>query len=164
MQEFDSAGRRLKPFAKELTGRWLQAKVRPNVAATITLLQARRVKNSDMEVWVRGDEYEYEWAFRKIVHGLSSQYYGKAYRRHRKLIPSFVTLEGDGVVKRKHLHAGFRCPDHVDPNEFIGSVYYWALRSPWVMNDVQVRLITSRWSRYSSKDGSEALLIGALSF
>ena len=164
MQEFDCCGRRLNPFARKVTADWVRSEVRPNIAATFTLMQARRIQYGDTHIWVRGDENEYEWGYLKIVHGISSQHLGRAYRRYRKLIPSFATLEGDGVVKRKHIHAGFRCPDHVDQNEFIGSLYYWSGKSSWGLRDVHIEPITGDWPYYSSKDGSEALLVGSLSF
>jgi hypothetical protein len=165
MQEFDCCGRRLRPFAKEVTAEWLRREVRPNVAATFTLLQARRVENGGEWSWLPGNEREYGWAYNNLVHDLSQKHLGRAYRRYGKLVPNYAFLEGDGEIKRKHLHAAFRCPDHVEQDAFIRSIqFHWRLESPWAMDDMRIEPIRADWVGYTSKDGSEALLLDGLSF
>ena len=164
MREFDNNGCRVRVVAPRVTANWLRTEVQPDVAVTLTLLQSRNVDCDGMTVPVGGDAHEYEWAYGKIIHSLSAQHFGRAYRRHGKLIANFVTLEGDGEVKRKHLHAGLRCPKHVERSEFIGSIYYHCALAPWVMADVLALPITDDWTGYTLKEGSEALLVGHLSF
>jgi hypothetical protein len=134
--------------------------MKPDVAATFTLLQQRKVHQGRVEHRVRGCEEEYRWTFNNLAHDLSRHFYGKAYRRYRKLVPHAATLEGEGAAKRFHIHAAFRCPEHVDTDEFIRFINLYWTKSPWRMGDNKIESITAdwAWAGYISKEGSEALL------
>lgn len=162
MYEFDSYGRRRNPVAVAETAQWLRS-FEPNVAATFTLSKATR-RHTDGK-WLRGNSLEYGRCYSRLVHDLSRWHLGRAYRRYRKLIPNFATLEGDGEVKRHHIHAAFRRPDHADPDDFMQSIYdFWMTYSPWAMDDILIEPIEGDWAGYSTKDGSEALLVCGMSF
>lgn len=156
MDNFDFNGRRLNVVAPIETANWIRKTVRPNIAVTFTLLQWRRDPSSGL--WIRGSEEEYRWTFDKLVHRLSAGCFGKAYRRHRKLVPHAAVLEGEGKAKRFHIHAVFRNPDHVSFDGFIRRIEMHWTSSPWRMGDNKIEPITDDWTGYILKEGSEALL------
>ena len=164
MTIYDKQGRRIRPFATTETAAWLEG-IRPNIAATLTVMKARRIHAGSSSYWVRGNELEYGWAYEKLVHDLSGKFLGRAYRRFGKLVPNFACLEGDGENKRHHIHASFRCPDHIEQRAFMQSVeFHWKCMNPWALNDIKIEPIAGGWVGYSSKDGSEALLLNGISF
>lgn len=163
MKEFNSKGRRINVVGAKETASWLQ-QIKPDVAATFTLLKAKRFEGSPGGIWLRGCDVEYDRAYRRLVHDLSRWHLGRAYRRYQKLIPNFASLEGDGEIKRHHIHAAFRCPEHADQEDFMQSIYdFWMAYSPWAMDDVLIEPIEADWGGYTIKEGSEALLLGGTS-
>lgn len=164
MKEFDFHGRRLNVVGADELNSWIGSELRPNVAATFTLLQARRIQCGRMSCWLKGDAIEYGWAYDNLIHDLSERFNGRAYRRYGKLVPNVAVLEGDGEAKRFHIHSAFRCPERLALDDYIGSIkFHWCTGSPWMMGDVKVEPITGRWAGYTVKEGSEALLLKGMS-
>jgi hypothetical protein len=158
MNTFDFWGRRIDVVAERETADWLRREVKPNIAATFTLRQSRSEYQGRVRHWIRGDEIEYRRTYETLVRDLSCRYLGKAFRRYRKLVPHFASLEGDGEAKRFHIHAAFRCPGHVRIEDFMSSIRFRWSMSPWRMGDNKIELITADWTGYTLKEGSEALL------
>lgn len=145
--------------------RWTNREVRPNVALTLTLNQGRSHRSDRGTFWERGNPDVYARVYAQFVRRLSRRIFGaKLYRRFRKLIPNGAALEGNGITKRYHLHIFLRRPDFWTFEDFnIVCRAEW-LRSPWALEDMKVEPITGNWVGYSQKEGTEALLIGSLSF
>lgn len=164
---------------------WINRNLKPDTIAVATLKQGIR---SDLDRWIRGNEAHYEHANGKFMRQLSEKLYGKAWRRHKKLVPNAVTLEGnglghkiqnrkgkssltfldniqtDGIQMRWHLNMLFRRPDWISPDDFHATVTETWLQSDWAMPDFLIEPREDNFAAYALKDGPEALLTDSLSF
>lgn len=176
----------IEDAAKRALAAWINEKLKPNTIAVATLKQAVRSNNGR---WVRGNEARYEHAYGRFIRQLSEVIYGKTvWRRHKKLIPNALTLEGNGLghkihnrkVKtsitflnniqpddeqvRWHLNMLFRRPDWMSPDDFHATVTKTWLKSDWAMPDFEIEEHKGKFVPYALKDGPEALLTDSLSF
>lgn len=143
---------------------WLREGVQPDIGFTFTLPLAVRLEDSVSDHWVRGDPIRYSAAYDQFVKRLSRRCIKSAFRRHKKLIPNAAVIEGDGDFMRYHLHGFMRKPDRFSFDEFKEEIEKVWGSSKWSMKDIKIETITGDWVRYCLKEGTEALLLGSLSF
>lgn len=150
--------------ARKQTADWLKKGIRPDVAVTFTLSKAISTDTGRERYWTRGDRIRYSAAWDQFIKRLSCRCLKKAYKRFKKLIPNGASIEGDGEIKRFHLHGFLRKPEHMTFEEFTAAIEWTWRLSPWSRTDVKIEPITGEWVGYSVKDGPEAMLTGSLSF
>ena len=77
-------------------------------------------------------------------------------------IPFLVFVEGDGVVKRKHLHIATFKPMGIQFYEFSDTFRFKAMGLDWVYNEIDIRPIEADTERrviaYSLKEGMGAFI------
>lgn len=157
---------RLNPtshLARFAAADWLRD-IEPNLAVTLTLKQGVSIFNGKHLAWVHGDQVQYERAYSQLIHRVSKRSFRHAFKRHKKLIPNFATLEGDGVMKRLHIHGAIRCPNHISFDDMDKMFREEWQRSEWAMPDVKIEPIVGNWVDYALKDGTDALILDGLRF
>jgi hypothetical protein len=81
--------------------------------------------------------------------------------KHKK-IPFIVFSEGDGFLKRRHIHILSVKPSNFTEQEFREVFCRTALKLDWVYNEIDIREITSHTQRnvisYSLKEGTDAFI------
>lgn len=86
----------------------------------------------------------------------------KAVVGKRKKLPFLVFAEGEGFLKRRHLHIVTALPSEMLFLDFSDKFRFQALKLDWVYNEIDVRLIGAGDQRrviaYSLKEGTEAFL------
>jgi hypothetical protein len=154
---------RRRPSAKQQLLNWLE-QVQPDLAFTFTLPRGIKADFGTGYHWVYGDPIRYSAAYDQFIRRLSRRCIKKAFRRHKTLLRNAAFIEGDGDIKRYHLHGFMRTPNEFSFEGFkteIESVWH---TSEWSMADIRIEPITGDWVRYCLKEGPEALLLGSLRF
>ena len=86
----------------------------------------------------------------------------KAVVGKKSKIPFLVFVEGDGVVKRKHLHIVTLKPMGIQFSEFSDTFRFKAMGLDWVYNEIDIRPIVADTERrviaYSLKEGMGAFI------
>jgi hypothetical protein len=157
LRNFDKLNEAIEPYARAI-----EEHVDPNIFAVGTLQQARVTnhvyRGKKMSIRIPGDRHRYEAEAWKFIKRLSKRIYGKAYDRHKKLLPAAVTLEG-GVEKRFHLNLLIRHPDWMDEVDFEQAFLAEWNELHWSRPDVMVYPALPECVRYSLKEGPDSLLL-----
>ena len=86
----------------------------------------------------------------------------KAVVGKKQKIPFLVFSEGDGTIKRRHLHIATQVPDNMRFQEFADMLRFKAVKLDWVYNEIDIRPIIDGTARraiaYSLKEGIEAFI------
>ena len=86
----------------------------------------------------------------------------KAFVGKRKQIPFLVFAEGDGTIKRHHLHILTFVPNDKCLREFVDTFRFQALKLDWVYNEIDIQQIQPSTEHkvlnYSLKEGIGAFL------
>ena len=86
----------------------------------------------------------------------------KAFVGKRKQLPFLVFAEGDGAIKRYHLHIMTFVPNDKCLREFTDKFRFHALKLDWVYNEIDIKPIQPRTERkvlkYSLKEGINAFI------
>jgi hypothetical protein len=166
---------------------WLEENVRPNVFAVATLKQSIVSSRHGSTHRVMGNPDRYCGAYRQSICQLSKRIYGNSnWRRHRRMIPSFMTLEGNGCGRwinhstrslsflnatqptgkkvRYHHNILFRRPDWIEANEFEGIFRSIWSKNEWALPDLFFEERDGNCVSYALKEGPETLDVMSLSF
>lgn len=166
---------------------WINTELRPNVYVTATVKQAMACHHGASSFRVVGNRDRYAQSYDQFIRRLSIQVYGKSnWRKHRKLLPNAMTIEGGAheqyrggrYVKKKcllefqsgragvryHLNICLRRPDWITFDKFQKKVQIeWSLND-WAMPDILIQESTGDCVGYSFKEGPESLVSNSLSF
>ena len=86
----------------------------------------------------------------------------KAFIGKRKQLPFLVFAEGDGTIKRHHLHILTFVPKDRSLREFVDTFRFQALKLDWVYNEIDIQPIQPgaecKVLHYSLKEGMGAFL------
>ena len=86
----------------------------------------------------------------------------KAAVGRKKRIPFFAFSEGDGSLKRRHLHIIMKCPPNSSFSNFADLFRTKAMGLDWVYNEMDIRQIEAETQRrviaYSLKEGVGAFI------
>ena len=86
----------------------------------------------------------------------------KALVGKKKKFPFLAFAEGDGFIKRKHLHFIVASPTEISLMEFSDKLRFQALKLDWVYNEIDIRPIEANEHRrviaYSLKEGLSAFI------
>ena len=125
-----------------------------DVFATVSLKQGIK---SDDGLWSRLTSEQVTktaWLLRDRV--------TKAAVGHKKKIPFFAFSEGDGSLKRRHLHIIMKCPPHSNFFDFADLFRTKAMGLDWVYNEIDIRPLEAETQRrviaYSLKEGVGAFI------
>jgi hypothetical protein len=130
-----------------------------DVFATITLtqgiqrdfaLELLRVESAENTAWKLRDRI-----MKRVV--------GPAAYRAKVRLPFIVMCEGDGILKRRHLHILTKKPEHMPFEEYEDEFLQSLHKLEWVRKENKVEPIDSVHAtiRYVLKEGSDAFLPGA---
>jgi hypothetical protein len=127
---------------------------KPNVFATVTLKQGRPHDGGGWTHISPEDMRETAWLLRdRVAKGLVG---------HKRRIPFLVFKEGDGWIKRYHLHITACLPEDINIARFSSVLREKAQRLDWVYGEIDVRPIEpnteNRVLKYCLKEGFDALL------
>lgn len=125
-----------------------------NVFATVSLKQA--IEN-DEAGWSRitpAHTTKTAWLLRDRV---TKALVGKKHR-----IPFLVFAEGDGFIKRKHLHIATARPHDISIDRFTDVLRFQASKLDWVHKEIDIRAVEDKTHRqviaYSLKEGTDAFI------
>ena len=144
-------------MAKEC-GRWLSER-NFNVAATVTLCQAKRYEAGRGIGWRGGDAILYEGVYTSLINRLSRAVYGRRAYASGSRLANAGGLEGDRGIVAHHFHISLERPDWMPFDKFKLLVEETWLQSPWVKPDLKVEEIHGAWDYYITKEGPDALLL-----
>jgi hypothetical protein len=149
---------------------FIESGVRPDIYSVASLRQYVRSYALGYPTRIDGNEGEYRKACQQFQKRLSRVVYGDTIcKRHKKLFPMFVTLEGGYNGKRYHLNICVQTPENMDFEQFkLIFLKEWA-KSDWAMpnvigpkakqHNVRFEKRTGNCVRYSLKEGYERILI-----
>ncbi|WP_139139269.1 hypothetical protein [Sphingobium phenoxybenzoativorans] len=166
---------------------WINSELRPDIVVTATIKQSIGHFSGNGKYWERGNPYRYEAAVEQFLKRLTIACKGKNdWRRHHKLLPVAVTLEGDGngqaVARRSdppsfsngfqsgprhmryHLNMMFRRPDWIPLEIFQQTIRNSWATSSWSMTDVKIEERQGDFAYYALKEGWDSLLLNCVSF
>lgn len=146
---------------RELAQR-LDAEVRPNAYAVIHL-NKNIIDQYGSYCQVDDPSEHYDGIAKQFLSNLSRKIYGQTvYRRGgRKLLPNFVTLEGDGVTKVYHLNILMRRPEWIDWPDFKDKFYEAFDEQVWFRKGKNALFIEERTGdspSYNLKTGTDSVL------
>lgn len=139
-------------------GQWLSEQGF-NVAATVTLCQARSYASDSGRVPRSGDSISYGGLYAGLINRLSKALYGRRAYEGGSRIRNGGGLEGDGETVAHHFHIFLERPEWIPFDEFKLLIEKTWLQSPWVKTDLDVQEIHGAWVYYSTKEGPDALLL-----
>jgi hypothetical protein len=152
-----SGGTSPRDYAKAL-----EKRVRPNVYGVL------RLKNGTtgtfgQKAWVQDPETHFDGVALQYVTKVTKALVGEtAFRRSGgRLLPNFVTLEGDGQMVRYHLNLLIQRPDWVSFEEFRGVCQFQWMKAGWSIDGKTafwMEELSGGASSYSFKDGIDVLL------
>jgi hypothetical protein len=142
------------------------ARARPTVFVTVTLKQGIR---NDAGSWTRITREDCDRTCLLLCQRLSKAIrhgrYGRKYRRSNRDPDLIPVVEGDGDLKRFHLHIDVEKPDEMPIEEFSALVHKIARKLDWVYHEIDVRPIETGTElntlEYILKTGTESLCLGA---
>jgi hypothetical protein len=145
----------------------IESGVRPDIYSVASLRQYVRSYALGYPTPVYGDYEKYLETCQQFQKRLSRVVYGDTIcKRHKKLFPMFITLEGGYNGKRYHLNICVQTPENMDFEQFkLIFLKEWA-KSDWAMPNVisnpynvTFEKRTGNCVRYSLKEGYERILI-----
>lgn len=142
-------------MSKDVLKKWLSEK-NTDLFATVTLKQAIKKDDGTYLRICSDDIRRTAWLLRdrflRSIHG----------RKQAKIEPFLVFVEGDGLMKRYHLHIALNASQKIPLEEFTLRFKETAGSLEWVFNEIDVRPIdagtSGRVISYSLKEGISSFL------
>lgn len=150
-------------IAEELTRR-----VNPTHFVTLSLIQSRSIASGKAEAWAKGDDVIYQAAYDGFVRSLSKRSVSpRVWKRHKPILPSYGSIEGDGSNTLHHLHLAISKPSCWTEFEWENALRLTALGNPWIKNGsyaVHIEKLPDsaakfRAGRYILKGGADRLCL-----